>query len=107
MMRAGLGSVFLIETVLTAFFLIVIMGATSKRAPAGFAPIAIGLALTAIHVMAIPVSNASVNPARSLGSAVFGGTLALSQLWLFWVAPILGAVIGGVLARWLQEEGTS
>jgi aquaporin Z len=107
MLRSSLLSVFLIETVLTAFFLIVIMGATSKRAPAGFAPIAIGLALTAIHIMAIPVSNASVNPARSLGSAVFGGTLALSQLWLFWVAPILGAVIGGTIARWLQEEGTS
>jgi aquaporin Z len=107
MLRSGLLSVFLIETVLTAFFLIVIMGATSKRAPAGFAPIAIGLALTAIHIMAIPVSNASVNPARSLGSAVFGGTLALSQLWLFWVAPILGAVIGGTIARWLQEEGTT
>ena len=107
MLRSGLLSVFLIETVLTAFFLIVIMGATSKRAPAGFAPIAIGLALTAIHIMAIPVSNASVNPARSLGSAVFGGTLALSQLWLFWVAPILVAVIGGTIARWLQEEGTS
>jgi aquaporin Z len=107
MMRFGLGSVFLIETVLTAFFLIVIMGATSKKAPAGFAPIAIGLTLTAIHIMAIPVSNASVNPARSLGSAVFGGTLALSQLWLFWVAPILGGVIGGGVARWLQEEGTS
>jgi aquaporin Z len=104
MTRAGLGPVFLIETVLTAFFLIVIMGATSKKAPVGFAPIAIGLALTAIHIMAIPVSNASVNPARSLGSAIFGGTLALSQLWVFWVAPILGAVIGGVLARWLQEE---
>jgi aquaporin Z len=104
MLRSGLLSVFLIETVLTAFFLIVIMGATSKRAPAGFAPIAIGLALTAIHIMAIPVSNASVNPARSLGSAVFGGTLALSQLWLFWVAPILGAVIAGYLYRWLGEE---
>ena len=76
----GLLSVFLIETVLTAFFLIVIMGATSKRAPAGFAPIAIGSTLTAIHIMAIPVSNASVNPARSLGSAVFGGGMALSQL---------------------------
>lgn len=107
MMKSGLFSVFLIETVLTAFFLIVIMGATSKRAPAGFAPIAIGLALTAIHLMAIPISNASVNPARSLGSAVFGGITALSQLWVFWVAPILGAVIGGTIARWLQEEGTS
>jgi len=107
MLRSGLLSVFLIETVLTAFFLIVIIGATSKRAPAGFAPIAIGLALTAIHIMAIPVSNASVNPARSLGSALFGGTTALGQVWLFWVAPILGAVIGGTIARWLQEEGTS
>ena len=107
MLRSPLLSVFLIETVLTAFFLIVIMGATSKRAPPGFAPIAIGLALTAIHIMAIPVSNASVNPARSLGSAIFGGGTALSQLWLFWVAPILGGVIGGTIARWLQEEGTS
>ena len=92
---------------MTMMFLTVILGATSKRAPAGFAPIAIGLALTAIHIMAIPVSNASVNPARSLGSAVFGGGTALSQLWLFWVAPILGGVIGGTIARWLQEEGTS
>jgi len=107
MLRAGLVSVFLIETVLTAFLLIVIMGATSRRAPAGFAPIAIGLALTAIHIMAIPVSNASVNPARSLGSALFGGGTALSQLWLFWVAPILGGVIGGSIARWLQDEGKS
>jgi aquaporin Z len=107
MLHSPLLSVFLIETVLTAFLLLVIIGATSKRAPAGFAPIAIGLALTAIHIMAIPVSNASVNPARSLGSALFGGGAALSQLWLFWVAPILGGVIGGSLARWLQEEGTS
>ena len=104
MLHAGLLSVFLIETLLTAFFVFVIMGATSKRAPAGFAPIAIGLTLTAIHIMAIPVSNASVNPARSLGSAVFGGGTALSQLWVFWVAPILGGVIGGSVARWLQEE---
>jgi len=107
MLRSGLVSVFLIELVLTAVFLIVIMGATSKRAPAGFAPIAIGLTLTAIHIMAIPISNASVNPARSLGSAVFGGSLALSQLWVFWVAPILGGVAGGIIARWLQEEGRS
>jgi len=104
MLRSSLLSVLLIETVLTAFLLIVIMGATSKRAPAGFAPIAIGLTLTAIHIMAIPVSNASVNPARSLGSAVFGGSTALSQLWLFFAAPILGGVIGGTIARWLQEE---
>jgi len=104
MLRSGLLSVFLIETLLTAFLVFVIMGATSKRAPVGFAPIAIGLTLTAIHIIAIPVSNASVNPARSLGSAVFGGATALSQLWVFWVAPILGGVIGGSLARWLQEE---
>jgi aquaporin Z len=107
MLHAGLLPVFLIETVLTAFLLIVIMGATSKRAPAGLAPIAIGLALTAIHIMAMPISNASVNPARSLGSAVFAGATALSQLWVFWVAPILGGVIGGTVARWLQEEGTA
>ena len=97
-------SVFLIELVLTAFLVFIIMGVTNRRAPAGFAPLAIGLTLTAIHLMAIPISNASVNPARSLGSAVFGGTTALSQLWLFWVAPIIGGVIGGALARWLQEE---
>ncbi len=107
MLKASLLSVFLLETVLTAFFLIVIMGATSKRAPVGFAPIAMGLALTAIYIMAIPISNASVNPARSLGSAVFGGSKALSQLWLFWVAPILGGVIGGTIARWLQDEKPS
>jgi aquaporin Z len=105
MLHAGLISVFLIETLLSAFLVFVIMGATSRRAPAGFAPIAIGLTLTAIHIMAIPVSNASVNPARSLGSAVFAGGTALRQLWMFWVAPILGGVIGGSIARWLQEEG--
>ena len=97
-------SAFAIEFVLTAFFLIVIMGATSKNAPAGFAPIAIGLTLGAIHLMAIPVSNCSVNPARSLATAVFGGPLAISQLWLFWVAPILGGVAGGLIAKWLHEE---
>jgi aquaporin Z len=107
MLRASLLSVFLLETLLSAFLVFVIMGATSQRAPAGFAPIAIGLTLTAIHVMAIPISNASVNPARSLGSAVFAGGTALSQLWVFWVAPILGGVIGGSIARWLQEEPSS
>lgn len=100
----GLGAVFLMELVITALFLIVIVSTTSRRAPAGFAPIAIGLALTLFHLMSIPVSNASLNPARSLATAVFGGVGALSQLWLFWVAPILGAVIGGVIARYLQEE---
>jgi aquaporin Z len=104
MLQASLFSVFLIELVLTAFLVFIIMGVTNRRAPAGFAPLAIGLTLTAIHLMAIPISNASVNPARSLGTAVFGGTTALSQLWLFWVAPIIGGVIGGALARWLQEE---
>jgi aquaporin Z len=83
--------------VLTAFFLIVILGATDKRAPAGFAPIAIGLCLTLIHLVSIPVTNTSVNPARSTGPAIFVGGWAISQLWLFWVAPILGGAIGGVL----------
>jgi aquaporin Z len=104
MTKAGMLPVFVIETVLTAFLLFVIMGATNRRAATGFAPIALGATLAAIHIMAIPISNASVNPARSLGSAIFGGNIALGQVWLFWVAPILGAVIGGVLARWLQEE---
>lgn len=104
MLHASLGSVFLIEVVLTAFLVFVVMGSTSRRAPAGFAPIAIGLTLSAIHIMAIPISNASVNPARSLAAAIFGGSGALSQVWLFWVAPIIGGVIGGALARWLQEE---
>lgn len=85
-------SALMIEVVLTAMFLI-IMGATDKRAPAGFAPIAIGLALTLIHLISIPVTNTSVNPARSTGVAFFAETAALSPLWLFWVAPIIGAVI--------------
>jgi aquaporin Z len=100
----SLVSVFLTEAVLTALFLVVIVGVTSKRAPAGFAPIAIGLALTLIHLIAIPVSNASVNPARSTATAIFGGPEAWHSLWLFWVAPILGGVIGGFGARWLQDE---
>ncbi len=100
----SLVSVALIEIVTTALFLIVILGATSPRAPAGLAPIAIGLALTLIHLVAIPVSNASVNPARSTATAIFGGAEALGSLWLFWVAPIVGGVIGGIISRWLQEE---
>jgi aquaporin Z len=103
MINAGLGSVFLLETLLTAFFLIVIMGSTRTSAPAGFAPLSIGFALTAIHIMAIPVSNASVNPARSLGTAVFAGGDYLGQVWVFWAAPILGAVIGAFVYRWLDE----
>lgn len=97
--KYALSSVLLIEVVLTAGFLMVIMGATAKRAPAGFAPIAIGLALTLIHLISIPVTNTSVNPARSTGGVFFAETAALSQLWAFWVAPIVGAVIGAVLYR--------
>ena len=100
----SMGAVFLTEAVITALFLVVIVGATSKRAPAGFAPIAIGLALTMFHLVAIPVSNASLNPARSTATALFGGPEALGSLWLFWVAPILGGAIGGAVCRWLQDE---
>lgn len=87
------------EVVMTAFFLIVIMGATDERAPVGFAPIAIGLCLTLIHLISIPVTNTSVNPARSTGVAIFQGGWALGQLWLFWIAPIIGAAIGAVLYK--------
>jgi aquaporin Z len=89
-------SAFVTELVLTFFFLFVILGATDGRAPAGFAPIPIGLALTLIHLIGIPVTNLSVNPARSTGPAVFVGSWALSQLWLFWLAPIAGAVLAGL-----------
>ena len=95
---------FLCEVLLTAFFLIVIMGSTHKNAPTGFAPIAIGLALALIHLISIPVTNTSVNPARSTAVAVFVGNGALSQLWLFWLAPILGALIGGMLYGWLGRN---
>ncbi|WP_083491100.1 aquaporin Z [Stenotrophomonas terrae] len=95
---------FLCEVVLTAVFLIVIMGATHGRAPAGFAPIAIGLALTLIHLISIPVTNTSVNPARSTAVALFAGAGAISQLWLFWVAPILGAAIGGLAYKWIGSD---
>lgn len=88
---------FVAEVVLTFFFLIIILGATDKRAPQGFAPIAIGLGLTLIHLIGIPVTNLSVNPARSVGPAVFVGGWAIQQLWLFWVAPILGAILAGVV----------
>ena len=92
------------EVVLTFFFLIIIMGATDSRAPAGFAPIAIGLGLTLIHLISIPVTNTSVNPARSTGVAIFAETAALSQLWLFWVAPIVGGVLGGIVYQSLLSE---
>ncbi len=95
---------FLCEVVLTAFFLIVIMGSTHRNAPTGFAPIAIGLALTLIHLISIPVTNTSVNPARSTAVAVFVGSGQISQLWLFWVGPILGALIGGMLYGWLGRD---
>ena len=97
-------SALIIEIVLTAFFLIVIMGSTDKRAPAGFAPIAIGLALTLIHLISIPVTNTSVNPARSTAVAFFAQTPALSQLWLFWVAPIIGAAIGAIIYKVVGGE---
>ncbi|KIA79539.1 porin [Chromobacterium piscinae] len=92
------------EVVMTMFFLLVIMGATDKRAPAGFAPLAIGLALTLIHLISIPVTNTSVNPARSTGVALFVGDWAVRQLWLFWLAPILGAVLGARVYRWIAGE---
>ena len=99
-----IAAAFLCEVVLTAFFLIVIMGSTHRNAPTGFAPIAIGLALTLIHLISIPVTNTSVNPARSTAVAVFAGSGQLSQLWLFWLAPILGALIGGMLYGWLGRD---
>ena len=95
------------EVVMTAMFLVVILGATDKRAPQGFAPIAIGLALTLIHLISIPVTNTSVNPARSTGVAVFAGGWALEQLWLFWVAPIIGGALGGFVFSALFGEDES
>ena len=92
------------EFVMTFMFLIIILGATDSRAPAGLAPIAIGLGLTLIHLISIPVTNTSVNPARSTGPALFVGGWALSQLWLFWVAPLLGAIAAGATYKWLGAE---
>ena len=100
----GLTAVLVAEVVLTAFFLIVILGSTAKAVPAGFAPIAIGLSLTLIHLISIPVSNTSVNPARSTGPALMVGGMALHQLWLFWVAPIVGAIAAGVVGRVLYSD---
>jgi aquaporin Z len=101
--KYGFGAAAIAEFVLTMMFLFVIMGATHGRAPAGFAPLAIGLTLTLIHLISIPVTNTSVNPARSTGPALFVGGWALAQLWLFWVAPLLGGAAGGLLYRWLSE----
>ncbi len=100
----GLTAALVIEFVMTMMFLFIIMGSTHGKAPAGFAPLAIGLGLTLIHLVSIPVTNTSVNPARSTGPALFVGGWALAQLWLFWVAPIAGGIAGGVLYRWLSEE---
>jgi aquaporin Z len=101
-MAAGLVT----EIVMTFMFLFVILGATDARAPKGFAPIAIGLCLTLIHLISIPVTNTSVNPARSTGPAIFVGDWAISQLWLFWVGPIIGAILAGVVYRWLGGDGS-
>lgn len=103
----SLGACFAAEVVLTFFFLVIILGATDGRAPKGFAPIAIGLGLTLVHLIGIPVTNLSVNPARSTGPALFAGGAYIAQLWLFWLAPILGALIAGVVYRFLEAETTS
>ncbi len=100
----GLMSGLIAEVVLTMMFLFIIMGSTHGKAPAGFAPIAIGLGLTLIHLISIPITNTSVNPARSTGPALFVGGWALAQLWLFWVAPLIGGALGGILYRVLSEE---
>ena len=92
------------EIVMTFMFLMIILGATDKRAPQGFAPIAIGLGLTLIHLISIPVTNTSVNPARSTGVALFQGDWAVSQLWLFWLAPVVGAILAGLVYRWFETE---
>ena len=101
--KYSLGACLLMEMVATFFFLIVILGVTAPQAPAGFAPLAIGLALTLIHLISIPVTNTSVNPARSTGPALFAGGAYLGQLWLFWLAPLLGALIAGWTSRWMQH----
>jgi aquaporin Z len=100
----NLTSALVTEVVMTMMFLLVILGATDRRAPAGFAPIAIGLCLTLIHLVSIPVTNTSVNPARSTGVAVYVGGWAIQQLWLFWVAPIVGGVLGAFLYRFIEKE---
>lgn len=105
--KYSLISCLVMEVVATAFFLLVIMGSTAPGAPGGFAPIAIGLALTLIHLISIPVTNTSVNPARSTGPALFAGGAYIGQLWLFWLAPILGAIVGALIARWLGETAAS
>jgi aquaporin Z len=105
--KYSMASGFVAEVVLTAAFIFIIMGATRAGAPVGFAPIAIGLGLTLIHLVGIPITNTSVNPARSTGPALFAGVWALQQLWLFWLAPLIGGVLGGVIYRWLSPEPTA
>lgn len=100
----SLQSAILVEFVLTAFFILIIAGTTHKLAPTGFAPLAIGLALTLIHLISIPVTNTSVNPARSTGTALFQGGWAIQQLWVFWLVPLVGGVVGGLIHRALFEE---
>jgi aquaporin Z len=102
--KYGLAGCFLIEVIMTFFFLFIIIGTTSKGAAAGFAGIPIGLGLTLIHLVSIPVTNTSVNPARSTGPALFAGGEYVAELWLFWVAPIIGAVVAGLLARRMYEH---
>lgn len=102
--KYDLVSAFLTEVVMTMMFLFIIMGSTHGKAPAGFAPLAIGLGLALIHLVSIPVTNTSVNPARSTGPALFVGDWAVGQLWLFWVAPLIGGVLGGIVYRWLSQE---
>ncbi|MEM8663586.1 MAG: aquaporin Z [Pseudomonadota bacterium] len=102
--KFNMQSAFVMEVVLTFFFLVIIIGATHPKVPVGFAPIAIGLALTLVHLISIPVTNTSVNPARSTGAALFAGGGYISQLWLFWLAPIVGGVVAGLVSRWLQPE---
>src|SRR5690606_27660266 len=101
----SLASAFVCEVVLTCGFLIAILGSTSRAAPAGFAPMTIGMALTLIHLISIPVTNTSVNPARSTGVAFFAETAAVSQLWLFWIAPLIGAAIGAAIWRFALSPG--
>lgn len=100
----GTGAAFAAEALLTFFFLVIILGATHRRAPAGFAPLAIGFGLTLIHLIGIPITNTSVNPARSTGPALFVGGWAIGQLWLFWAAPLVGAIAAGAFARFLEPD---
>jgi len=102
--KYSFGAGFVAEVAMTFFFLMIILGATAKRAPASMAPIAIGLGLTLIHLISIPVTNTSVNPARSTSQAIFAGGGYLAQLWMFWVAPIAGAVLAGIVHRWLDRD---